>query len=182
MLCNIPPTTTPNRFSLSIPGLQFVALQRYNNDQSWPAVLQYSLLQVCCTSTCYQQSLLTSYYSVFIVAGLGHFNVSSTITTNQLLLSIPCSKLVALQLVINDHSQPDVTQYSLLQACCTSACYQRSLLTSCYSIFLVLSLLYFILSSTIIPNQLLLCIPCFKFVVLLLSTPIAVSMNVRRYY
>jgi hypothetical protein len=41
---------------------------------------------------------------VFLVASLLAFHMHLAITPNQLLLSIPCFKLVALQLAINDHS------------------------------------------------------------------------------
>jgi len=58
------------------------------------------------------------------------FNLPSTITPNQLLLCIPCFKLVALQLAINDH-------------------YKRAV----YSVFLVSSLLHFNLLLTITANS-----------------------------
>jgi hypothetical protein len=40
------------------------------------------------------------------------FNLLLTITPNQLLLSIPYFKCGTLQLAINDHCYPAVTQYS----------------------------------------------------------------------
>ena len=87
---------TPDQLLLSFRCFKLFAYQLTINDNSQPAVTQCSLFQPCCTSTCHQQSLLTSFYSVFLVSILQHFNLPSTIITNQVLHCFPCCKFVPL--------------------------------------------------------------------------------------
>ena len=154
-----------NQLLLSMPCFKVFALQFTANDHYQPVFTQYALLQPLCPSICRQWSLLSSYYSV---SSLLHCNLTSTISSNQLLLGIPCFKFAVLHLPINHHSWPPVSQYSLLQVCCTSTCLQRSLLTSYHSVFLVSKLLPSNLPSTITTtgSQLLPSISGFKFIVL----------------
>ena len=150
---NLPSPITANQLLLSIPCFKFVTYQLAINVNCKPAGSQYSLIQVCCTSTCHQRSLQPSCYYAFPVSSFLLFNLQSTITLSQLLLSIPCFKFVALQLAINDYSQLVVTQYFLFLICYTSTCQQRSILTSCCSLFLFSSLLLFNLLLPITHNQ-----------------------------
>jgi hypothetical protein len=55
------------------------------------------------------------------------------------------------------YANQNIRRYSLLQTCCPSTYHQRALLTSCYSVFFVSSLL-----AT--PSQLSLTIPFCKFI------------------
>jgi hypothetical protein len=50
------------------------------------------IFQVCCTSTCHQWSLITSCHLVFLASSWLYFNLSLTITSNKLLLSIRVAK------------------------------------------------------------------------------------------
>jgi hypothetical protein len=90
--------------------------------------------------------------------------------------------LVRLWLSLQTQLRYGTELWFIFQVCCTSTWHHKSLLTSCYSVILVSSLLSFNLPLPITPTQLLVSIPCFKFVVLLLCTPIVVSMNVRIRY
>jgi hypothetical protein len=82
---------TPNQLLLNIPCVNFVVLRLAIVDHYYPVVTQYSLFQVCCTSTCHQRAV--TQYSLFevccpvIIHSISCLNLPSTIT-------LTCSCLV----------------------------------------------------------------------------------------
>jgi hypothetical protein len=173
---------------LSIHCFKLADLQLAINDHYYANVTYYFLFLLSCTSSCHQRSFLTTYFSVFLVSSVLRFNLQLAITTKRILLSIscfkfvalltiiyhllliiPCFTFVALPLAINDHSWPDVTQYSLFRVCFSSSYHQRSLPSRCYLVFHFSSLFHCNLPSRITANQQLLSIHCFMFVSLQLA-------------